>query len=134
MIAGFVEPTAGEIFVDGRLVNRVPPYARSCGVVFQSYALFPHLSAFDNVAYGLLVRRVLRDELERRVLEMVGMTGWEGDYPKQLSGGQQQRIALARALVIEPGVLLLDEPLSTWTRGSESRCARRSARWSSRWG
>ena len=86
MIAGFIEPTTGDISVNGRLMNRVPPYARSCGVVFQSYALFPHLSVFDNVAYGLRVRRVPRDETDRRVrraLEMVRISGREAYYPKQ---------------------------------------------------
>ncbi len=115
MIAGFDRPEGGEILFDGTRMNEVPPYERGIGIVFQDYALFPHMTVFKNVAFGLEMRRVPRKEIEGRVkraLELVGLRGMENRYPEQLSGGQQQRVALARALVVEPEVLLLDEPLS----------------------
>ena len=114
MIGGFEEPTAGLIELGGRDVSGLPPYKRDVNTVFQSYALFPHLTIFENVAFGLRRRKVRGDELRRRVveaLELVGLAGLERRKPRQLSGGQQQRIALARALVNQPRVLLLDEPL-----------------------
>jgi spermidine/putrescine transport system ATP-binding protein len=114
MIGGFEEPTAGRIELGGVDVAPLPPYKRDVNTVFQSYALFPHLSIFENVAFGLRRRGVKRDELRRRVgeaLELVGLAGLGRRKPRQLSGGQQQRIALARALVNRPRVLLLDEPL-----------------------
>jgi spermidine/putrescine transport system ATP-binding protein len=114
MIGGFEEPTSGRIELGGRDVIGLPPYKRDVNTVFQSYALFPHLSIYDNVAFGLRQRSVKGDELKRRVveaLELVGLGGLEKRKPRQLSGGQQQRIALARALVNRPRVLLLDEPL-----------------------
>ncbi len=114
-VAGFVEPTAGSIVIRGRDITDEPPNRRNTAMVFQSYALFPHLTVFENVAFGLRMRRAPRDELARRVeaaLSLVQLTGLAGRYPRQLSGGQQQRVALARALVVEPDVLLLDEPLS----------------------
>jgi spermidine/putrescine ABC transporter ATP-binding subunit len=116
MIAGFVEPTAGEIRIKGELVNEKPPYMRNTSMVFQNYALFPHLTIFENVAFGLRLRKYAKEEIERKVreaLELVQLPGVERRYPRELSGGQQQRVALARALVIEPDVLLLDEPLSS---------------------
>ncbi len=115
MIAGFERPDRGEILFDGRPVNDLPPYERNIGIVFQDYALFPHMTIFKNVAFGLEMKRLPKSEIERKVrwaLEIVGLTGLENRYPEQLSGGQQQRVALARALVVEPEVLLLDEPLS----------------------
>lgn len=114
MIAGFEEPTSGEISVAGQQVQGVPPYKRPVNTVFQSYAIFPHLNVFDNVAFGLRRAGVKGEELRRRVAEacaMVQLQGFEKRRPAQLSGGQQQRVALARALVNRPKVLLLDEPL-----------------------
>jgi putative spermidine/putrescine transport system ATP-binding protein len=114
MIAGFEQPTAGRILLHGHDVTRVPPYDRDVNTVFQDYALFPHLSVGDNVAYGLMVRKVKGAERTARVTEalrMVRLEGYEGRKPGQLSGGQRQRVALARALVNRPRVLLLDEPL-----------------------
>ena len=114
-IAGFADPDSGAIEVHGEDVVAIPAHRRDIGMVFQGYALFPHLTAFENVAYGLRMRRLNRTEIEARVakaLAMVRLTGFEDRRPRQLSGGQQQRVAIARALVIEPRVLLLDEPLS----------------------
>ncbi|HEV8437799.1 MAG TPA: ABC transporter ATP-binding protein [Methylomirabilota bacterium] len=115
LIAGFVEPSAGRVFIDGLDVTGRPPHGRGLGVVFQSYALFPHLSVFENVAFGLRERRVAGPEIRRRVgeaLALVHLEGHERHRPGQLSGGMQQRVALARALVYAPRVLLLDEPLA----------------------
>jgi iron(III) transport system ATP-binding protein len=115
MIAGFQEPSSGEILIGDRDVTRVPANRRDIGFVFQSYALFPHLTVFDNVAYGLRIRRKGADETRAAVgdvLALVGLKGFERRFPSELSGGQQQRVALARAIVIRPRVLLFDEPLS----------------------
>jgi putative spermidine/putrescine transport system ATP-binding protein/spermidine/putrescine transport system ATP-binding protein len=115
LVAGFLAPDNGEIFIDGALVTEVPTFERETGVVFQNYALFPHMTVADNVAYGLKARGVGRDEIGKRVAEalaMMKLVGFEARRPRQLSGGQQQRVALARALVIRPKVLLLDEPFS----------------------
>lgn len=115
MIAGFEAPSEGRILLDGEDVSRTPPYRRNVNTVFQQYALFPHMSVHDNVAFGLRSRKVRRDEVDRRVTEMLD-TVRMGDFakrkPAQLSGGQQQRVALARALVNRPSALLLDEPLA----------------------
>jgi spermidine/putrescine transport system ATP-binding protein len=114
MIGGFEEPTSGQIMLGDRDVASQPAYKRDVNTVFQSYALFPHLSSFENVAFGLRRRKVKGDEVRRRTadaLELVGLAGMEKRKPSQMSGGQQQRVALARALVNRPRVLLLDEPL-----------------------
>jgi len=114
VIAGFEQPDAGSVEIRGRIVNRIPTYRRNLGMVFQQYALFPHMSVFDNVAFGLRMRRVSRNEVPRLVEEamaLVRLTGLSERFPSQLSGGQQQRVALARAIVTKPAVLLLDEPL-----------------------
>ena len=115
MIAGFESPDEGEIYLGGEPINALTPNKRDTAMVFQSYALFPHYNVFDNVAYGLRLRKVSKDEIQKRVteiLKLVELSGMEQRMTNQLSGGQQQRVALARALVVEPGVLLFDEPLS----------------------
>jgi iron(III) transport system ATP-binding protein len=115
LIAGFNAPDAGEVLFDGRNVNDVPPHLRGIGMVFQNYALWPHMTVHQNVAYGLKLRKTPPDEIRTRVagvLEKVRLAGLGDRYPGQLSGGQQQRVALARALVLNPKILLLDEPLS----------------------
>ena len=115
MIAGFESPDEGEIYLGDEAINALTPNKRDTAMVFQSYALLPHYNVFDNVAYGLKLRHVPKDEIRERVmkiLDLVELTGMEGRMTNQLSGGQQQPVALARALVIEPSVLLFDEPLS----------------------
>ena len=115
MIAGFVQPSSGSILLEGRDLAAVRPAERGMGIVFQSYALFPHMTAAQNIAFGLEMRGISSDEKRRRVgelLELVGLSALADRYPRRMSGGQQQRVALARALVIRPSILLLDEPLS----------------------
>ncbi len=115
LIGGFEVLTSGRILLDGVGIDNLPPHKRGMSMVFQSYAIFPHLNVFENIAYGLHVQKVPEPEVKRRVgkvLELVNLIGYENRAPNQLSGGQQQRVALARALVMEPKVLLLDEPLS----------------------
>ena len=114
MIAGFEEPTTGSIQVEGEPIEDKEPFERNVNTVFQSYALFPHKTIYDNVAYGLKMKKVPKKEIKERVtemLEMVQLSGFEKRYPSQLSGGQKQRVAIARALINRPKVLLLDEPL-----------------------
>lgn len=115
LMAGFAEADGGEIFIDGDLVTEIPPYQREIGIVFQNYALFPHMTVEKNVGYGLRMRGVPKAEIAERVeqaLALVKLAGYGQRKPRELSGGQQQRVALARALVIRPKVLLLDEPFS----------------------
>jgi putative spermidine/putrescine transport system ATP-binding protein len=115
MIGGFIEPDSGRVVIDGADVTRVAPEKRPTAMVFQSYALWPHMTVAKNVGYGLRLRRVPRPQIAARVaemLELVGLAHHAGSYPATISGGEQQRVALARALIIEPAVLLLDEPLS----------------------
>src|SRR5262245_5269972 len=115
LLAGFYQPDEGTIRFGDRVVNGLPPYERRIGMVFQNYALWPHMTVADNVCYGLRLRRLPSEEIARRLhegLRKVNLVGFESRYPGQLSGGQQQRVALARALVLNPDILLLDEPLS----------------------
>ena len=129
LLAGFELPDDGEILIEGESMRGVPPHLRPVNTVFQSYALFPHLSVYENVVFGLEMRRLPAGEARARVgrvLEMVKLTGKESRLPSQLSGGEQQRVALARALVNEPCVLLLDEPLGALDqRLRQERCGRR---------
>ncbi|MDO5407302.1 MAG: ABC transporter ATP-binding protein [Eubacteriales bacterium] len=115
LIAGFSNPIDGKFIFDGKDYTQVPLNKRNFGFVFQSYALFPHMTVFDNVAFGLKMRKMPQDQIRKEVMEMletVDLKGFENRYPKEMSGGQRQRVALARALVIKPDLLLLDEPLS----------------------
>ena len=115
LIAGFEFPTYGDIVLDGKNINELPPNRRDMAMVFQSYAIFPHLNVFENIAYGLKIKRLSSQEIKQKVANVLTLTelqGLENRAPNQLSGGQQQRVALARALVMEPKVLLFDEPLS----------------------
>ena len=115
IIAGFVNPDAGDIEIGGEVVTQLPPEGRRLGIVFQNYAIFPHMHVYDNIAFGLRMRKVPKDEIGKRVgaaLEQVGLSGYETRYQRQLSGGEQQRVALARVLITQPSILLLDEPLS----------------------
>jgi ABC-type Fe3+/spermidine/putrescine transport system ATPase subunit len=115
MIAGLEYPTDGNVYYDDSDVTQLPSFKRNTGMVFQNYALWPHMKVAENIAYGLEIRKTPKDEIKKRVddvLELVGLTGMGDRFPNQLSGGQQQRVALARVLVIEPDILLLDEPLS----------------------
>ena len=114
MVAGFEEPTSGTIKVAGVNIENQEPYERNVNTVFQSYALFPHMNIYDNVAYGLKIKKLKKQEIKERVtkmLDLVQLGGFEKRYPSQLSGGQKQRVAIARALINNPQVLLLDEPL-----------------------
>ncbi len=115
MIAGFELQTAGDITLENKLINNVAPFDRDMPMVFQSYALFPHLTIFENIAYGLKIRKLSKEVIKNDVAmvsQMVNLVGLEGRYPGELSGGQQQRVALARALVLKPEIILFDEPLS----------------------
>ena len=114
MLAGFETPTNGEIFLDKNPISNIPPHKRGIGMVFQNYALFPHMTVYENLAFPLRVRKINKDDIEKKVdkaLSMVSLSGFENRMPGQLSGGQQQRVAVARALVFDPQVVLMDEPL-----------------------
>jgi spermidine/putrescine ABC transporter ATP-binding subunit len=119
MVAGFIEPTAGRVLLGGQDITLLPPWKRNAGMVFQSYALFPHLTVAQNVAFGLEMRKIARADIDKRVeevLALVRLAGYGGRLPRQLSGGQQQRVALARAIVFNPRLLLLDEPFGALDR------------------
>ncbi|USK77475.1 ABC transporter ATP-binding protein [Peribacillus frigoritolerans] len=115
LIAGFLDPDRGEVHIKGHNVTKVPPYKRDLGMVFQTYSLFPHMTVYENLSFGLKLRKVGKAEQKKKIskaLELVKMSGLENRYPRELSGGQRQRVAISRALVVEPELLLLDEPLS----------------------
>ena len=119
MIAGLETPSFGDIYIDGKRVNDVPANQREIGFVFQNYALFRHMTVYDNIAFGLKLKKVPKDEIKKRVTELLditGLAGLEKRYPNQLSGGQRQRVAFARALAPNPSVLLLDEPFSSLSK------------------
>jgi len=114
MLAGFETPTNGEIYLEGNPISNIPPYKRGVGMVFQNYALFPHMTVYENLSFPLKVRKISKDEADKKInkaLSMVSLTGFEVRMPGQLSGGQQQRVAVARALVFDPKLVLMDEPL-----------------------
>jgi len=114
MLAGFETPTNGEIYLDSKPISRIPPHKRGIGMVFQNYALFPHLTVYENLAFPLKVRKLAKDDIDKKVdkaLSMVSLSGFEKRMPNQLSGGQQQRVAVARSLVFDPQLVLMDEPL-----------------------
>ena len=114
MLAGFETPTNGEIYLDKKPISNIPPHKRGIGMVFQNYALFPHMTVYENLAFPLRVRKISKDDIDKKVdkaLSMVSLSGFENRMPGQLSGGQQQRVAVARALVFDPAVVLMDEPL-----------------------
>ena len=113
-VAGFETPTHGEIYLDGNAISNIPPHKRGIGMVFQNYALFPHMTVYENLAFPLRVRKIPKDEADKKIdkaLSMVSLQGFEARMPMQLSGGQQQRVAVARSLVFDPQVVLMDEPL-----------------------
>lgn len=123
MVAGFYEPDDGEILLNGKRIERIPPYSRNTAMVFQEYALFPHMNVFDNVSYGLRVKNRPKEEIERRVkeaLDLMQLKGMEDRFPNQMSGGQQQRVGIARAFVTHPEVVFADEP----TGNLDSRSSR----------
>ena len=133
MVAGFTQPSVGRIILDGKNITDLKPNKRGLGVVFQSYALFPHMTVHDNVAFGLQMRKVPADALKRKVsetLELVHLAAFAQRYPSELSGGQKQRVAMARALVIQPPVLLLDEPMGALDASCAKRCRLSYARYS----
>ena len=114
MLAGFETPTHGEIYLESKPISRIPPHKRGIGMVFQNYALFPHLTVYENLAFPLKVRKLSKDDIDKKVdkaLSMVSLSGFEKRMPNQLSGGQQQRVAVARSLVFDPQLVLMDEPL-----------------------
>ena len=115
MLAGFETPTNGEIYLDSKPISRIPPHKRGIGMVFQNYALFPHLTVYENLAFPLKVRKLSKDDIDKKVdkaLSMVSLSGFEKRMPNQLSGGQQQRVGIARSLAVEPDIWFLDEPFS----------------------
>ena len=116
MLAGFETPTNGEIYLDSNPISNIPPHKRGIGMVFQNYALFPHMTVYENLAFPLKVRKILKDEIDKKVdkaLSMVSLSGFENRMPGQLSGGQQQRVAVARALIGNPPLVIADEPTSS---------------------
>ena len=135
MVAGLEDISTGNLLIGGRRVNDVDPQARDIAMVFQSYALYPHMSVADNIAYGLKLRKMPKDEMNRRIqraADMLELTPLLDRKPKQLSGGQRQRVAMGRSIVREPQVFLMDEPLSNLDASCACRCVPRSRRWSGR--